>query len=190
MAWQGCRVQLEQSDMRLALNMAIMATGGFSRASEEDTQFLIKKPWAGVRDEKMWGVQFPGYKNVKSAMERHLAMLRESQTDGCLPCHDGTAQNPQTCWRRKGMGAPPLERLRQLTPGEPTPHPPKMPPVSLGKNEAAHVSVIEGVLPRYVDIHTPLPGAQFFNLDAYAKDRKRDEDFNPDLLTDAGTSTI
>jgi len=40
-----------------------------------------------------------------------------------------------------------------------------------------------------VSIHTPLPSAQFFNLDEYAKDHKRDEDFNPDLLTDEGTST-
>jgi len=52
MATQGGRVQLEQSDMRLALNMAKMAKEGFSRAAIEETQFLIKKPWAEVqRDE-------------------------------------------------------------------------------------------------------------------------------------------
>jgi len=33
MARQGGRVQLEKSDMRLALNMAKMARGGFSRAA-------------------------------------------------------------------------------------------------------------------------------------------------------------
>jgi len=38
-------------------------------------------------------------------------------------------------------------------------------------------------------IHTPLPNGRFFNLDAYAKDRKRDKDFIPDLLTDEVTST-
>jgi len=38
MARQGGRVQLEQSDMRLALNMAKMAKGGFSRATVEETQ--------------------------------------------------------------------------------------------------------------------------------------------------------
>jgi len=62
-------------------------------------------------------------------------------------------------------------------------------PVSPSYNEAAHLSEIEGVPPGYVYILTPLPSAQFFNLDAYAKDRKRDKDFNPDLLTDEGTST-
>jgi hypothetical protein len=47
MARQGGRVQLEQSDMRLAFNMAIMAKEGFSRAAIEETKYLIKKP----RDE-------------------------------------------------------------------------------------------------------------------------------------------
>jgi hypothetical protein len=37
--------------MRLALNMAKMAQGGFSRATIEETQ-LIKKPRAEVREEK------------------------------------------------------------------------------------------------------------------------------------------
>ena len=44
MARQGGRVQLEQSDMRRALNMAQMAKGGFSHSAIEETQFLIKKP--------------------------------------------------------------------------------------------------------------------------------------------------
>jgi len=38
-------------------------------------------------------------------------------------------------------------------------------------------------------LHAPLPNAQFFNLDAYAKDRKHDKDCISDLLTDEGTST-
>jgi len=37
MARQGGRVQLEQSDMPLALDMAKMAKGGFSRAAIEET---------------------------------------------------------------------------------------------------------------------------------------------------------
>jgi hypothetical protein len=37
MAWQGSRVQLEQSNMRLALNMGQMAKGGFSCAAVEET---------------------------------------------------------------------------------------------------------------------------------------------------------
>jgi len=43
MARQGGRVLLEQSDMRLALNMAKMAKRGFSRAAIEQTKYLIKK---------------------------------------------------------------------------------------------------------------------------------------------------
>jgi hypothetical protein len=42
MASQGSQVQLEQSYMRLAMNMAKMAKEGFSRATIEDTKYLIK----------------------------------------------------------------------------------------------------------------------------------------------------
>jgi len=115
-------------------------------------------------------------------------MLRENQMDGCLPCQSGTAQNPQTRWRCKGTGGPPPERLRQPTP-EQMPHPPKTPPVPHSNNEATHISEIEGQPPRYVYIQSPVPSAQFLNFDAYAKDRKRDKDCNPDLLGDKGTST-
>jgi len=52
MARQGGHVQLEQSNMRLALNMASMAKGGFSHAAVEKTHYLIKKPRAEVREEK------------------------------------------------------------------------------------------------------------------------------------------
>jgi len=48
MARQGGRVQREQSDMRLALNMAKMATGGLLRVAIEEMQILIKKHWAEV----------------------------------------------------------------------------------------------------------------------------------------------
>jgi hypothetical protein len=52
MARQGGRVQLEQSDMRLALNMAKMAKGGFSHAAIKETQQLVKKPCAEVQEVK------------------------------------------------------------------------------------------------------------------------------------------
>jgi len=188
LARQGGWVQLEQSDIRLALNMAKMAKEGFLRAAIEEMQYLIKKQWAKDQEEKQHGVEFPRHKNVNAAMERLPAMLRDNQKDGCLLCQNGTAQNPQTCWRCKGTGAPLSEQLGQLTP-EPTPHPPETPLVPPGNTEAAHISIIKGVPPGYVYIHTPLPCIQFFNLDAYAKDRQRDKDFNPDLLTDQGTST-
>ena len=39
---------MEQSDMCLALNLAKMAKGEFSRTSVEDTLYVIKKPHANV----------------------------------------------------------------------------------------------------------------------------------------------
>ena len=48
MGRQGGRVQLEQSDMRLALNVSKMAKGGSSHAAMEETQILMKKPRAEV----------------------------------------------------------------------------------------------------------------------------------------------
>ena len=51
MARQGGRVQLKQSDMHLALNMAKMAKGGFSHATIEETQHLIKTLSDEVHEE-------------------------------------------------------------------------------------------------------------------------------------------
>jgi len=73
-----------------------MAKGWFSRAVMAETQFLIMKPQREVREEKKRGVEFPRHENVKAAMERHPAMIWESQMDSCLPFQHGTAQNPQT----------------------------------------------------------------------------------------------
>jgi hypothetical protein len=75
MARQGGRVQLEQFNMPLALNMAKMAKGWFLHAAIEEMQYLIKKHHTEVREEKKRGVEFPGHKTVKAAKERHLAML-------------------------------------------------------------------------------------------------------------------
>jgi len=187
-ARQGGQVQLEQSDMRLALNMAKMANRGFSHATIEDREYQIKKHRAVDREEMRQGVEFPGCMDLKPAMERQPAMLRADQMDGCLPWQNGTAQNPQTCLRRKGTGAPPHERLRQPTP-ELAPLPPGMPPLPLGDDEGAHASAIHAVRPGYVFIHTSLSRAQMFILNAYAKDCNHDGDFDWDLLTDEGTST-
>jgi hypothetical protein len=52
MARQGGRVQLEQSTIRLALNIAKMPKGGLLRAAIEETQQLFKKHRAEVREEK------------------------------------------------------------------------------------------------------------------------------------------
>ena len=86
MARQGVRVQLEQSDMRLALSMARMATEGFSHAAIKETKYLIKGPRAEVREMKKRGVEFPAHKKMKAAIQRRPAMLRQNQTSSCLPC--------------------------------------------------------------------------------------------------------
>jgi len=84
-----------------------MAKKGYVRTAIEETKYLINKPHAEVREEKMRGVEFPGHNKVKAVMQRHPAMLHQKQTTGCLPCHNGTAKNPQRLWRRKETGAPP-----------------------------------------------------------------------------------
>jgi len=94
MARQGGRVQLEQSDMRLALNMAKMAKIWFLHAAIEETQQPMKKPHAEVRERKKRGVVFPGHNKVKAAIGRHPALVRKNQTDGCLPRQNGTAKTP------------------------------------------------------------------------------------------------
>ena len=52
MARKGGQVQLEQSNMRLALNMAKIAKGGFSRTAMEEVQQQIKKTRTNIREEK------------------------------------------------------------------------------------------------------------------------------------------
>jgi len=180
MARQGGRVQLEQSNMRLILNMVKMAKGGFLHTVEEEMPQLIKKPQAEVREEKKRGVVFPEHHKVKAAIETHPAMVRENQTDSCLPCQNGTAMSLQTHWRRKGTGVPPP----WLAPRQP-----RTPPALPGDSESSQSSETEGVPPEYVYIYTPLPSAQLFILNLYVKNHKCDKDFIPDLLTDEGPST-
>jgi len=185
MARQRGRVQLEKSDMRLALNMARMATEGFSRAAIEETKCLIKKPCAEVREEKKWGVQFPGHKKVKAAVQRHPAMLRQNQTSGCLPCRNDTAKNPQTRWRRKGTGASPPDRCREPTP-EPTPPLPGTPPAPTNNSSAVQLSQMVNLPARYTYSNTALPCTEFFD----DEDTELDTDFDPDMLTDEGQYTL
>jgi len=86
MARQGGRVQLEQSDMWLALNMFKIAKGGFLRAAVDEIQNLTKKRSARVRDEKKQGVEFREHSRVKVVIEKHQALVPENHIDGCLPC--------------------------------------------------------------------------------------------------------
>jgi len=85
MARQGGCVQLEQSDMRLAMNMAKVAKEGVSRAGIEETQQIIQEPHTEVRQEKKRGVGFPGHNKMKAVIERHPSLVRENHTDGSLP---------------------------------------------------------------------------------------------------------
>jgi hypothetical protein len=148
MARQGGWVQLEQSNISLALNMAKMAKGAFSRTAIEERQQLIKKHHAEVREEKKPRAEFPGHNKVKALIERHPAMVCENQMDGCLPCQNGTAKNPETHWRCKGKGAPPPRW---------SPRRPESPPVP----SDAESSETEGMPPAYVYIHTGHPNGRF-----------------------------
>jgi len=188
MPTQGCRVQLKQSDMCLALNMAKMAKGWFSCTTREDTQCLINKPRAKVRDEKKRGVEFHSHKQVDAAMEWHTAMLRQNHTARCLHCQDGITKNPQTGWSYNGTGAPPPNRCRPPNP-ELTPALPRMPPAPTGNNSGVQSSQIDNLAAGYLYSHTSLPCAEYCTLDAYAQDSQHDIDFNLDMLTDEGTST-
>jgi len=182
MARQVGRVQLEQSDMHLALNMAKMAKEGFSRATIEEMKYLIKKPRAEVREEKKRGVEFPGHKKVKAAIQRHPAMLRQNQTSGCLPCQHGTAKNPHTRWTRKRTGAPTPARRREQIP-EPTPPSPGTPPAATGNTSGAQPAEMINLPAGYTYSHTALPWEEYFEAD---EDTEHDTDFDPDMLTDEG----
>jgi hypothetical protein len=120
MGRQGGQVQLEQSDMRQALNMAKIAKKDFSRTVIKETKYHFKKPPTKVREEKKQGIESPGNEQVKAAIQRHPAMLHQNHTSSCLACQNGTALNPQTRWRRKGTGASSPDQRRQRTP-EPSP---------------------------------------------------------------------
>jgi len=183
-ARQQGRVQLEQSDLRLALNMAKLTNEGFSRTRIDEMKYLIKKPRAEVREEGMRGLKSPGHKEVKAAMERHPAMLHQHHTSRCLPCQNCTAKNLQTGWRRKGTGAPPPALRRQLMTSLPG-----TPPAPTGNNSGAQSSQMVNLLAGYAYSHTSCTCAEFSNLDASAQDSQHNTDFDPDTLTDGGTST-
>jgi len=182
MARQGGRVQLDHSNMRLALNMAKMAKEGFSRAAIEETKYLIKVPRAEVREEKMRGVGFPRHKKVKAVIQRYPAMLFQNQTSGCLPCQNGTAKNPQTRWTRKGTCAPPPARRREQI-SEPTPPLPGTPPAPTGNTSRAQPAEIINLPGGYTYSHTALLWAEDFEDD---EDTEHNTDFDPDMLTDEG----
>jgi len=63
--------------MSLALNIVKMAKESFASAATEETRYFINKSHAKVREEKNRGVEFPGHRKVKAAIQSHTAMLRQ-----------------------------------------------------------------------------------------------------------------
>jgi len=118
---KGGWVQLEQSDMCHAMNISKMTIGGIFCTAMKDMQYLLKKCCAKVWEKRKWGGESPGHRQVTAVIEWHPVIVCENQLDGYLPCHNGTTKNLQTRWRHKGMGAPPVDWLRQLTPGQTPP---------------------------------------------------------------------
>ena len=99
---QAGRIQLEASDLRLALNLHDKFSHGVSQRNTEASLELIKKPRAEIREEKRRNIQFPGHASVKKEWKTHPAMDQVKQLDGCLECQDGIACNPLSRWHRKG----------------------------------------------------------------------------------------
>jgi hypothetical protein len=149
MVTQGGLVQLEQSDICLALNIAKMASGGISHSAIEEMQYLIRIPCAKVQKAMMRGVQFPGPEMVKDEIQRQSAMLCQNKTNGFLCWQNGTRKNVYTAWRPKGFGAPPPTKHRQPTPGL-MPPAPRTPPAPYGDHKRAERSQIDTLPPRYV----------------------------------------
>lgn len=71
---QGGQILLEQSDMRCDFNMATMAKAGISLTDFVETEYRTKKPRAELQEGKKPGVELPGCRMVKSAVERHPAI--------------------------------------------------------------------------------------------------------------------
>ena len=192
MAREGGSVQLEKSDMCLTLNMAKLAKGGCSHAAIEETKYLSKKALPEDQEEKICGIQFPGHKMVKPAIERHPAMLRPNPTPRYLPCQNCTTNNPQPCWRQQETSAVPPNRPRKRTPeptAELTPSQPWTPPASTCNTSRAQHPEIVNLPAGYAYAHTSLPTAESVTLNISAQDSEHNTDFDSDMLPDEGTST-
>jgi hypothetical protein len=92
--------------MCLAENISQFTKGGFSHGAIEETQNMIKNPYSEVHEVTKLRVEYAGHKEVMAAIERQLTMYHQNKIPRCLPCHNSTANNPQTDWRCKGEGVP------------------------------------------------------------------------------------
>jgi hypothetical protein len=109
MASHGSRVHIELPNIHLAWNPDKIAKGGFSTTTPEGIQLLNKKPYTKVQEENKWAVELPGPRTVKTAIEKHLAMVPANHVDGCRRQDHGTACTLLTCWQCNGTGAHPPE---------------------------------------------------------------------------------
>jgi hypothetical protein len=128
------------------------------------------------------GVEIPGHKQVKAAIQRHPAMLCQFPTSGCLPCQYGTTKSPQTPWRRRGSGVPPPIRRREPTPELTLPLS-GMSPAPSSNISRTQTSQIFNLPAGYRYSHKALPCAEFFDDDG---DAQHDTVFDSDKLTDEG----
>jgi hypothetical protein len=84
MARQEGQVQLEQSDISHALNIAQMLKGWFSHNRIGEAQQLIQNPEVKVRAEKKRRMIFPRYRDVTAVLVSHPALRQENRMDGCI----------------------------------------------------------------------------------------------------------
>jgi hypothetical protein len=64
-------------------------------------------PRAEVREEKQWGVEFPGQEKLKDAIQSYSAMLCQNTLSGFLPC--------QTWHRKESADTVEMQRNRCTT---------------------------------------------------------------------------
>jgi len=66
---------------------------------------------------------------------------------------------------------------------------PGMPHTPTSNNSGSQHSEIVNLPAQYVYSHTSYTFAEFFTVNTSVQDRQQDTDFDPDMLTDEGTST-
>jgi len=188
MSTQAGWVQLEQSDMCLALNMAKMAKAGFSRSAIEELQNLIRNPRAEVQGKRKRGFQLAGHKHLKAAIERHLAILCQNHPTPWLPCQNGTTKFPHTCWRHKETCAPPPDWSGHPT-SEPTTPLPGLPPAPTRNNFGAQSFQIVNLPAGYAYSYTFSRWVECVTLNESSQQSLHDTDVDSDMLIDEDTST-
>jgi hypothetical protein len=153
-----------------------------------EMQHLIKKPRANAQNQWKGGVELLVHRNVKAAIERHVARIHQIHADGAVCSNYRTAKRLLIQWRFKSTGAPSPAMQRHLSPEPTSPQPgtATVPPCDHQGGEQSH---IQNLQPGYVHSHTPYPTAESFSFYPYAYDSRYDTDMYTDMLTDEGTFT-